>query len=523
MSGNGNQLIYPGAPASPTGFVDDYDEQQADIQRRLRLAQLLQQQSMQAQNITGKGSFLQPLAQMLQAYVGKSEADKYMQQSQAMTQQRGKDFATQLQNIYAQVPGEPVEGQGPPTAEGELPPMLPGAMRDKTPNELRQAALGMIRFGKSGQDIASEVMKTLDRREEAAQKKLGNLKFETIFENGKDQKVLVDSTNPANPIVARVGGTKDSSLESTAKDIAQYTGVSMADAIKYAANVVKITPAGENVYATDLTKLGGGAAPVAGPGAPSSIPIEPGAQFHGTVTPQSLQAAIAKSPMVPTTDAPNTSRVAINSPAVSVLATNQGQQQYLPTNEVDADSGKPLVRDKNTSTLHVLGKDGTPNPAPFAGSAMSQSALEKEIPQVRTAQQGIADAKMLLGELAKPENKDVYGTRAAAAFKVLPSFGGAAAGASGLTPEQLSLRTQAANATADITHSMYGSAFSANEQKQATEFLIQPGDGLNDVQRKLRGRIAMEERHLANQSSGAVTSEAARRSGNLRSKYGLDE
>ena len=89
--------------------ISSFDPQAADLNRRRQLALMLQQQSFMPQfvNTNAKGSLLQPLTQMFQAYVGNRLNQDVTQQQAALQTQRANQNAQAFSDWQARHPTTP--------------------------------------------------------------------------------------------------------------------------------------------------------------------------------------------------------------------------------------------------------------------------------------------------------------------------------------------------------------------------------------------------------------------------------
>src|SRR4249920_2347768 len=97
------------APSAATGYTGDFEAMQNEILRRRRMAELLQQQSLQADEgpRVGRTSFLSPIAKMVQAMVAKSELDKASQADQELSQRRNAAYQDWSSNFPTAREGDP--------------------------------------------------------------------------------------------------------------------------------------------------------------------------------------------------------------------------------------------------------------------------------------------------------------------------------------------------------------------------------------------------------------------------------
>lgn len=186
--------------------------------------------------------------------------------------------------------------------------------------------------------------------------------------------------------------------------------------------------------------------------------------------------------------------------------------QSEPGNMTDigvSESGNGVVANSKTGIRYeVVG--GVPSTTPYTGAITPKTDQAKAVAAATTGVQGIEDMQKSLK--AVQENPDLYSLRTAVG-SALPSFGGLSASVSGLSPEDMATRANIQSMTANTTHSLYGSAFSAGEQRQAKGFLIDPQDRADVVEAKLKGRLALEQAHLANLPASARAAQAARAAG----------
>lgn len=173
---NNNSAInpyYSAAPIAATGNPTDFDVQAAELARRRRMAELLQQQSMQPMSFHGgRGSLLQPIAQMIQAWAGKSSLDDLGKQEQDLSGQRSQALSKLIRE-YPQgtpeqpaIPAQDLSGEGDANVGMNQVPMIPGqAAKPATPEQMIPWALDMGQTGgKYGQDVAKIFLNAAEKR-----------------------------------------------------------------------------------------------------------------------------------------------------------------------------------------------------------------------------------------------------------------------------------------------------------------------------------------------------------------------
>lgn len=174
--------------------------------------------------------------------------------------------------------------------------------------------------------------------------------------------------------------------------------------------------------------------------------------------------------------------------------------------EGKSDKGNVVLRGKDGVAHEVV--NGVPDPKPYAGPITSMIEQRGAIKSAGTGAGSIEDMGAALKQIES--NPDAYGTMSALG-EFAPNAFGLSSKVSGLNDEQLALRSNVQSMTANITHSLYGSAFSAGEQRQAKGFLIDPKDDIKQVKAKLKGRMELEQRHFDALPASAKAEYYARR------------
>jgi hypothetical protein len=174
-----------------------------------------------------------------------------------------------------------------------------------------------------------------------------------------------------------------------------------------------------------------------------------------------------------------------------------------------SESGNPVVRHSRTGVAYEV-VNGVPSTTPYAGPVTPKTEQAKGVASAAKGSQGLKDMTNALN--AVEEDDALFGKRANLGA-ALPSAFGTGAAVSGLSEKQMAKKAQISSMTADITHSLYGSAFSAGEQARAKSFLIDPLDSTDVVKSKLRGRMELEKEHYDNLPASAKSAATAQRGG----------
>jgi len=140
--------------AMPTQNVTDLDALQADIERKRRMAELLQSQQfkgMQLASPNAPASILNALAPIMQAWAGKSEQDDLKKQEQELAAKRSERLSQLLGEMPqgTEIPGDPGQAAAdavPPRLGMPTPPAPPSAPAP-TPAMPPQMGQGEAAFG----------------------------------------------------------------------------------------------------------------------------------------------------------------------------------------------------------------------------------------------------------------------------------------------------------------------------------------------------------------------------------------
>lgn len=263
---------YPAAPAAPTGNVTDFDVQAADLARRKRLAEMLQQQALQPLNLKGNNGYAQPLSQIFQAWAGKSSADDVAAQEKQLNADKNTALAGWLTRAPQGTPavqGNPgapeTGGPGGEDMGGPAPVTHSQAATPPSAGDLMKWGIEGGNYGAFGQHVAEDTVKGA-----LAQmlKKGGTGKLETVFHNGNEVKAMVDGDGN---IMRYVGDDKGQVPGSQQKyyEFLKGKGVSDADALSMVQNAKQFISGGDgSIYATDKASLYPGTYGQGGPMAP---------------------------------------------------------------------------------------------------------------------------------------------------------------------------------------------------------------------------------------------------------------
>jgi hypothetical protein len=285
MASSGSNLNYPAAPAAASGFVSDFDEASARLARKRRLAQMLQQQAlqgMQLQSPNAPASWLNALAPMAQALAGQysdtstdKEEKELQKQNQANLEKWVEQFPKDQPGVHA------TEGLGP---TGVVPepgsPEAGSPERKMLPEDFIKWGLGGMQFGKAGQAIGEDVIKSYLPKKGTGSE---DWKYETVYDkdSGKERKAWVNKSNPGAPPVF-VGGESSSTELTKNVDFYKSKGYSEEDAIKMASkaeHVVAVPAGGELKSVTTMAPKPGAAPtptpPPVAPTPPAAPPLAP--------------------------------------------------------------------------------------------------------------------------------------------------------------------------------------------------------------------------------------------------------
>jgi hypothetical protein len=173
-----------------------------------------------------------------------------------------------------------------------------------------------------------------------------------------------------------------------------------------------------------------------------------------------------------------------------------------------SEAGNVVLRGKDGVPHEVI--NGVPSPQPYAGAITPGIEQRKSVGEAAKGEQGIKDMESALKDIK--DDPKLYGGRVAVGA-LFPDAMGIATAAGGLSAEQVAKRSKIQSMTAQTTHSLYGSAFSAGEQQRANKFLITPRDSAKDAQAKLIGRLEMEKEHYDALPASAKAAMTARKGG----------
>lgn len=452
----------------------DFDTKAAALVRRRKMADLLQQQSLEGFKpppIQGRTSFLEPLGQMAKAFAGLhvgKEVDAAEAENEAA---RSAEYA----RLLAEMPKGTAATPGTPEI-----PAVPGETRAPMPSAGEQPLL---------KDILSPPAPTPQLSDFGVQPELPNL--------APPQPAI-----PGTPGMPAKPPTGAEMLPWAAK-IAR-TGQQGRDLAKFVEQRSM-----ENMLPKALSEY-----EIADLASKAQTRTDTLAQRKEESLQRAQDRAEALAERARATDIASADRRQISADALAArrefhaLAAGQNSEKNVPYSGV-GDKGQRLVVSKN-GELHEIGADGKVSAAAYGGAVTPQAVHEKNVLAIEKGKEGVADMQAIVDAVSGDDK--IYGPRAQAASK-LPNLFSWPAKASGLNPEQLAIRSNAAAMTAGITHSLYGSAFSAGEQQRAKGFLINEDDSSEDVKRKLKGRMKLEQDHIAGKPAAAQAAASARAPG----------
>jgi hypothetical protein len=327
MATGGSNLNYPAAPAASSGFVSDFDEQSARLARKRRLAQMLQQQALQGvqlQNQSGPASWANVIAPMAQALAGQYADTKTDTEEKELQQKNQENLNKWIDQFPQDQAAIPAREMGPPTEQGEMSSQPGEAEKKMLPQDFIKWGLGGMQFGKAGQSIGEDVIKSyLPKKSTGGE----DWKYETVFDDktGRERKAWVNKSNPGAPPVF-VGGESTATTLTKNVDFYKSKGYSEEDAIKMAGameHVVPVPAQGEvRSYSTLATKPG-----AASPPPPAQGGAAPPAQAAPVPTPAPAAAPPPIAPPVAPPVAPPAA-APVPSPAAPVKVTSANYTGY---------------------------------------------------------------------------------------------------------------------------------------------------------------------------------------------------
>ena len=423
-----------GPVMAPTGLPSDFDSEQADLLRRRKMAELLQNQSMQQieapQAPGARTSWTQVLAKALQGGMAGYQLDKLGKQDADLAGRRDTMAQNWIHAMPQDTPGH--EATNPdPGMESPVPALIPTA-QDKM-----KWAMSGAQLGKFPQMIAEETLKNnlIPKAPNEAWKVAGEDLYRVDPKTGRPEFV----TTPSG----------DRKLTEASNN--------RIDALAQKADAERIRSEDRNTSTEQRREA---------------------AVMHNE-TQRALAAARREAA------------------AAAAAAAQKDPGQYMGVDE----AGRQIQFKPNAGTLTTIGTPGAPGGEAPKGAVTDRVQFNKDITEARKQQGSVADLRSVLK--AVEADPGTYSNRAAVASKV-PNVAGMGQKAMGLTNEQMETRASAASMTANITHSLYGSAFSAGEQQRAKEFIILPTDNHATVLYKLRGREKLEAAHSARMNPGAL-------------------
>jgi hypothetical protein len=477
------------------GYFSEFDAQRTALARRRRLAQMLQQQSMErSSNIVnpatgGRSSWLAPIAQMFQAYAGAkmgNAADAESRTNAAAEQQameeaianapqgtpsvpaRWEETAPAGQRMpmlptpptnFGPAPGSQntLGGQlsGPAAPQGGLLPQLPTQMPPAAPPAAPAEPAGMEPVPAQEQYIPGQ-----PAQPPTAEDLLGYGSRLARFGNPVASKIAdralgrgLDKMFPQPPSeesiarIAEVQANREASIASRADALAQR-----AESARMRSEDARLSIEQRREAAADRS---------------------------------AAMREIAQ----------------IRADAASDKSSAAGK--LLPTSE-SSENGNKLYRNSAGEQFEIVnGK-----PKPYGGDTINTNALEKEVPVVRAIDQGLKSGERLLKQVG--ETPDAFGPTTA--LSRLPLVGGVIRKTM-YTPEEMKAQASVSKDAAEVINRLYGAALSMREDERAKSFIPGEGDPPELLKSKLTAALAWAREKREQQSSAARTTAERRRGG----------
>lgn len=329
---------------SSTGFPDDFDMEQANIQRRrAQLAQAVNNP------IGGQGSgLLGGILNALQGSIGQSAYKNLEGQEKSLGQKRAQaaiDWLGQMPTGQkSNAPGMGEEGPPDPTAM---------AMRIPAPPS-REAQAQWAMKGAGISPMTSKFAETA-LTNALTPKQAPKMELSEIYVNGKPQKVWVNPQDPTQPPVP-VGGTHEPQPAGHEKEIEALMnrGYTQDQAIKMVYSLISnvpITPGGGLITA-DKSEAIGPPGPPPGGMVPGGMPKPPGMLPQGAGSPPAMPQGATPVPTPPPPPAATPQQqsslpVTPNGPYAPPVP-QPGVRMLLPTN--NAAGQEKLLKDAKSYT-----------------------------------------------------------------------------------------------------------------------------------------------------------------------------
>jgi hypothetical protein len=449
----------------------DFDTKAAALLRRRKMADLLQQQSLEGFKpppIQGRTSFLEPLGQMAKAFAGMhmgKEADAAEAENEAARTAALKQLWSEMPQGTPAVPGTP----GMPALPGETRAPLPSAGEQPLLKDILQpgAVPPTPQLGELG--MQPELPKLLPAQP-AIPGTLG-----TPAKPPTSAELLPWVTK-----MAQVGGV--------GKDI------SKAFMQRLAENVAPKTMSEFEAATTEENRINHMAVLAQKEEAAKAVLADKNATRE-----QQAQAAREL----------NETRIEVARIAASARrgSGEGGSDKYKTTTDV-GDQGQRLVQ--SNGVYHQVLGDGTIDPKPYGGVTTPKTTQEKNVAAAFGSEKTIAQLDSALAAMDKDPN--LFSTRKALG-SILPDAGDLSAKVGGVTAEQGKQRAQIAEMSAQRAHALYGAALTESEQRRAKGFIVNLSDGPSTARWKLEGLKQMEMEFKDRMPSAAQAAVAARTGG----------
>jgi hypothetical protein len=488
--------------AMPTQNVTDLDALQAEIERKRRLADLLQSQSfkgMQLASPNAPASILNALAPVLQAYMGQREKEGLGKQEQELAAKRSEQLSMLLKEMPQGTtqPGQPAiapqeamperQGMPAPAAPAPVMPQQQPFGPEAGANPLAQALLGGAPPGAGG----PPPLQSLDELTNPA---------------GAQAPML-----PAKPAVPGQAATPDKMVPAAPQDMMQWAAKLAAQGGPAGQHIAgQVIPAAIKNLVPDQERQ-------AQQEADRALRADALAQ-QGELRRADLEARAeaarqrsedTRLSIEQRRQAAAESTAARREIAGMIQETKREKSgKFNATPAGASEAGNPVLQTPQGTMHEVI--NGVPSPAPYTGPITDRASQVKNVADVTKGGQSLKEMDAIIESVDK--NPSTYGVRAAIG-SMLPGIGDIGMKVGGLTQEQATARARAASYTANVTHSLYGSAFTTGEQARAKDFLITPKDGPETIKSKIAGRKALEKEHLDALPQSAKNAAAARSGG----------
>jgi len=486
----GNQYYSTNDETGRDGYLSEFDAQRAALARRRRLAQMLQQQSMQqSSNIVnpstgGRTSWLAPIAQMFQAYAGKSMGDSADAESRTNAAAEQTAMESALANAPQGTPMLPAQAMGPPTPDTERMPMLPQPPTNFGPPQGGAPSLGqqMVQPAAPNSGMLPQLPKQMPPAPAAPPEPAGMTQVPGEMSQQPEQ--------PAQPPTAQ-------------------------DLFKYASGLARFG----NPVATKVAET-----------------VNQRAMDTAYPKPMSEEARLKIMEIAATRDATQQSKaeaLAQREREMSYRDAQRGQELAYrdAQHQQNIDARYDLARVVGAASAGNMVNEGTS----LAGHQLYRPAKGVDLvevvdgqsrpyfgPVVRPGEEKNVTAAMTTAKEAKfaedlakrvDENPDIFKVRANIGNAISSAFGGMGREAlTGLTPEQIQLRGVIGRDFAETTKKLYGASFTTSEQQRANTFTPQPQDSAATIASKLRG-AAEFAREMEGKYGSKITQAAAARAG----------